>query len=452
MNATSRILRYACRTFAAALLFSISACSDDMPNITGNESQQDSEKRKITITAEDYTADLQYGTRGLTALTDELQKQIHNLFFFFYNPENNIENIYYMEMSSPTMKIQLSLDDFTKGHNGEPIKADGQLFVVANSWSMHTANVTDDMKDRPLLVSSEREDIHLGDINAWKQKVPTVALFQKESLYPVFFPNTEGKSGGVKQHGKPDHVIMFGYFDGTIEKTNIQIPLGRIVSRLRINLSGDGLGPQARITIKNAPCYSAIFPVAITPMANDTTATDPIYGGQPYWYNYEEMIDNGTSDDNQRSSSNMYIGVGNDLLRGGITGSKGSYESSAIYYCGENNNYYTGIKTYVQIETWDQWNGVDGPKKATAATDFQVERGKYKDGTTDQPDRVYETVLGHDSPEMLTEAPDAERDVSIYRNTSYTFNLKLHKTKTSPAKKARKNAEFADGEYSLYPL
>ncbi len=398
------------------------------------------EKCFVLSATDYYVGDWYEGTRALTAVKDVLQKQIHNVYYFFYDKNGYLEKIFYQGLESPKMELEVNLSDF-KDEGKNIITPDGKVLLIVNSQSMSTANTPD---DKPVLVSSDKT--HVGNIDLWRQVVPTVNDFKNESWFPLYFQNAQGIQGGVKQHGKPDHIIMYGYFDGTLDNSHMQVPLGRIVARLRFALSGDGLGPQARITVKNIPVQTAIYPEAVTKYKTDVQNNKD----GAYWYTYQEMIDNGSSADNGwDSNTDTYLNVGADKLRGGIIGTEaGKYTGSVIYYCGENNYYLTGVKSYVYIETWDE------RIPATNTSDFQVARGTcFDEGKNDEPNRVYKMVLAHDPPEITDNDPNADRDYTLYYNTSYTFNLTLKKEASNAKEHTTRTAEpNKDGSITLYPI
>ncbi len=362
-------------------LFSVSGCVKDIyPETKPSDG-------KFVLYTSDFVADWSTpDTKSLAPLNDNLQKQIHNLYWFFYDASGYIEKIYYQDVT-PTISLEVKYEDF-KDESGATVTPHGKVFIIANAESM---NVEGTNSGKPVLVSSDK--VQNPAVNSWKQRVPTISEFQKNSLFPVFIEHTEGNQSGNWQIGRPDHILMLGYFDGTISDNTMQIPLGRLAARLRVNLSGPGLGEQARITVQDAPLYTAAFAEegAVMPiLMSDATAV---------WGDFVETIDNGSSDDNVGDS------VGADGYYGGITGTAGNYKSSTYYYCGENNYQFTGVKTVLRVETWD--------------TKAKLDANNHR---SDMPDRTYELELGQNSPNITD-----NRNYSLYRNTSYTFNVTLNK-------------------------
>ncbi len=381
------IFKYGLILIAAASVVVLSGCSkEELPEI-----QQKPESGKLTIYASDFVADWTGPeTKSIVSLDDKIQKQIHNLYYFFYDATGYIEKIYYQDVL-PTISLEVEYEDF-RDEDGDIVSPEGVVFILANTRKMSDVSTTN---HKPILVLSDKTNN--DDVAAWKQAVATVGDFAKRGLFPLFIEHSsEGVQGGNWKLGRPDHIIMMGYFDGTLGFGNFHIPLGRLVSRLRVNLSGPGLGEQARITIKNAPLYTAAFPESGTFIPNDPSAAN----FSTYWGDFVETLDNG------KSSDNVNDAVGNDGYYGGITGTAGKYSASAFYFCGENDYDYTGIKTVLKVDTWDT------KVKPNA------------DGTrTDAPDRTYELELGQDSPNISS----SMRDYGLYRNISYTFNIELNK-------------------------
>ncbi len=374
MKAMKNILKYIPALLPFFCILSLTGCSTD--HLAEDVPETDSAGEFI-IYASDYVADWTESpeTKSLTALQDALQKQIHNLYYFFYDREGYLEKIFYQDVE-PTMSIKVSRNSFLD-ENNQPVTPHGVVFVIANSERMNVAGSNDGL---PKLVSSK--DVSVGDINAWKQNVATVNDFKKKGLFPLFIEHAvKGVQGGNKKVGRPDHVIMLGYFDGTLDDDSIQIPLGRLVARLRVNLSGAGLGVQARITINNAALYTSVFP-EVEGGAMPKPSDDP--NGQ-FWGTFTETIDN----------AGYY---------GGITGTGADAVANLYYYCGENDVDYTETPTVLKIEAWDQATPLDADGERT--------------GT---PDRTYQINLGQQSPYV------SGRNLSLYRNTSYTFNLELNK-------------------------
>ncbi len=344
---------------------------------------------KFVLYASDFTADwTSPGTKSLAQLDDNLQKQIHNLYWFFYDASGYLEKIYYQDVT-PTISLEVRYSDF-KDDNGDTVTPHGVVFIIANAESM---TVEGSNTGKPVLISSDKTQY--PSVSSWKQSVATVAEFQKNSLFPVFIEHSEGNQNGNWSIGRPDHIIMLGYFDGTITDDTMQVPLGRLAARIRLNLSGAGLGEQARITIENASLYTAAFPEEGATMPIDIAASD----FNKVWGTFVETIDNGSSADNEGD------GVGSDGYYGGITGSAaGQYNSSTYYYCGENNYRYTQLKTTLKVETWDTKAKIDPNNPRT------------------NPSRTYTLELGQNSPNITV-----NRNFSLYRNTSYTFNIELKK-------------------------
>ncbi len=436
----TNILRLICGLSGVALLMAMPACSsddmlDELPLAPDVPAASDSVgERKLVLRATDYKGDWHEGTRMLTSLPDVLQKQIHNVYYFFYDQTDYLEKIYYQGLKTPVIELEVNLNDFKDEDGNTPVTPDGKVLLIVNSQSMqHTATAG----NKPELVSST--NINKGEINRWRQKVGTYNNFRKESLFPLFFPSSiTTEHVEVKKHGRPNHIIMFGYFDGTMDHSTMQVPLGRVVARMRFALSGAGLGQQARITIKNAPIQTPIFTEAIEEMKNAFYSTSQA-AKDSCWCDYEEMIDNQPNTDGEDDGT-----VGTDGYRGGITGTVGNYKANVVYYCGENNWHYTGIKTILRIETWDDLI------MATPASSLGAERGYYDNGVnSDEPDRVYEMELAHDSPGITGDDPNAIRDYSIYYNTSYTFNLTLKNSAEASTRSVERNA---DGTTVLYPV
>ncbi len=407
-----------------ALVLMFSACTDDVLEDTSADVPESGKSEgKFVFYASDYVANWEEGakSRSLVALSDEVQKQIHNLFYFFYGPQGYLEKIYYQDVT-PTMRLEVPFDKFAEG-----VAEDGIVYVIANTMDPTDISITN---EEPVLASSLDGDI-FASVSAWKSNVATVAAFQQHSLFPIFYGLEKGTLGAWRV-GRPDHVVMFGYYDGTLLKGDIlQIALGRMCARMRISLFGAGMGEQVRLTINNAPLQSALYP---------DVATMP--DGNEYWYSFEETLDNGNSKDNIFGDLTV-AGVGADGWYGGISGTAGNYTASPFYYCGENYYYYTNKKTTLKIEVWNTKDGKQSDKN------LPVTR-------TGTPDRTYEIDLAHDAPDILEDedaGPDIWRDYSIYRNTSYTFQLEL----LPASAKARSGAKgtvrkASDGHIQLSPL
>lgn len=355
---------------------------------------------KFVLSSMDFIADwTEPGTKSLYDLQDALQKQIYNVYYFFYDEEGYLERIYYQDVE-PTMRLEVLREHF-KDADGNEAPAHGVLFVIANSEKMNVAGSNDGL---PKLVSSK--DVTVGDINAWKQSVATVSDFKKKALFPLFIEHAvDGVQGGSRKSGRPDHVIMLGYFDGALSHGTMQIPLGRLCARLRIALSGPGLGEQARITIENAALYSAVYPefeggrmpcASYNPEALDLSR---------FWGTFVETIDNHPKGADDNVNEDGVDKPGKDGYYGGIvTDSGGNRTANLFYFCGENDVDYTGTPTTLKIEIWDK----------------KVKPDANGDRTGD-PTRTYRVELGQQSPYI------ENRSLSLYRNTSYTFNLELNK-------------------------
>ncbi len=374
------------------LTAALSACSKD---VMLQQTQKSAESGgKFVIFASDYMADwTEPGTKSLYALGDNLQKQIHNLYYFFYDGEGYLERVFYQDVD-PTMNLVVYFDDFKE--DGVTVDHNGHIFIIANSQKMSVAASND---GKPVLVSSEK--VTVGDINAWKQSVATVSDFKKQALFPLFIPHAvEGVQGGNIKHGRPDHVIMLGFFDGSLDDKSIQVPLGRLCARMQVSLSGPGLGQQARVTLDSVALYTSVYP--------------EIEGGQmpckkynpdnldlsTFWGSFVETIDNqeGGSDDNTLATDLP----GPDGWYGGINETSDGRTADLFFYCGENDHDYTKTVTRLKVETWD--------------TKVKPDAGGNRTG---KPDRTYTIDLGQQSPYI------ENRSLSLYRNTSYTFNIEL---------------------------
>ncbi len=371
------------------LVFSVMSFAGCTREVLPQVERTDLSDGRFVLYASDYAADWTTpGTKSLAALDDNLQKQIHNLYWFFYDASGYLEKIYYQDVT-PTISLEVKYEDF-KDETGANVIPDGIVFVIANAEAM---NEDGSNSGKPVLISSDKTQ-H-PSVTVWKQTVATVSDFQKNGLFPVFIEHSEGNQNGNWTIGRPDHIIMLGYFNGTITDKTMQIPLGRLAARIRLNLSGAGLGEQARITIQNAPLYTSAFSEEGATLPVDRSAAN----FSTFWGTFVETVDNGSSADNVGDN------VGTDGYYGGITGTAGQYKSSTFYYCGENNYEYTQLKTVLKVETWDTKAKLDADNNRT-----------------DAPARTYELELGQDSPNLTV-----NRNFSLYRNTSYTFNIELKK-------------------------
>ncbi len=404
-----------------ALTLMFAACSDDVIEDAAPESGKS--EGKFVFYATDYVANWEEGakSRSLVALGDELQKQIHNLFYFFYDGAGYLEKIYYQDVT-PTIRLEVPFSEFTEG-----VSQNGIIYIIANTLPDTDISVTG---EKPVLASSIDGDV-FASVAQWKANVATVAAFQQSSLFPIFYGLKRGTLGAWRV-GRPDHVVMFGYYDGSLLDSDIlQIPLGRMCARMRIVLSGEGMGQQVRLTIDNVPLQSALYP-DVTQMPE----------GNEYWYSFEETLDNGSSEDNIFGLLTV-AGVGADGWYGGVSGTAGNYTASPIYYCGENYYYYTNKKTTLKIEVWDTKAGKQSDKTLPVT----------REGT---PDRVYAIDLAHDAPDILEGddvGPDIWRDYSLYRNTSYTFQLELLPASAKARSGVKGTARrTSDGRIQLSPL
>ncbi len=379
-----------------ALVSLLVACNDG-DDILGNIPAE-TKGGKITFYTSEYTADWEENTRSLDQVSDIIQKQIHNLYYFFYDAEGYLEKIYYQSVE-PTMSVEVNIEDFKNEHEDDtPITPHGIVYIVANSQKLGLP----ENGGKPKLVSCEHSTE--AEALAWRQAVPTVSEFQRQSMFPIFL-GSAGVQNGFPAVGKPDHMIMFGYFDGTmLESKDLQVPLGRLAARMNIVLSGPGLGKQARITIENAPKYTSLYP-------SDTEFPED------FFTTFVETIDTGSSTDNEAMTDEdgVYgISCGNDGKYGGITGTSGNYSANLYYYCGENNYRYTNTPTTLKVETWDtEMTWGDRPNQRPDVT--------YVGSNA----RTYLVKLGNNSPDVEKPPYNEERDYNLHRNTSYTFNIIL---------------------------
>ncbi len=386
---------------AVLLLLSLASCTDDITQ--ENTPSAPETTGKITFYTADYAATWEDGTRSLEPVNDRLQKQIHNLYYFFYDAEGYLDKIFYQNVM-PTMKVEVTLNDFKDEHTSEEFIPNGIVYIIANA---HKMDMPEDAESKPQLVSCEHKETSEETLTLWKQTVPTVTDFKRNSLFPLFL-GSGGVHEGFSPYGRPDHIVMFGYFDATmLEKNDLYVPMGRICARLHINLSGPGLGSQARISVNNAPKQSVIYPEDMKWPVTD------------FFTNFTETIDTGNADDNKpvvdQNGSTIGISCGEDGKYGGITGTAGNYEGEVYYYCGENNYNYTQTKTTLTIETWDtaiEWGA-----------DQEVDTERIPESGV----RTYRVELGHNGPDVTKPPYNEARDYNLYRNTSYTFNIKLSK-------------------------
>ncbi len=402
----------------------------------------------LEISAPHYSAEWNEGTRALVPLTDDLQKQIHNLWYYFYNEKQMLTYVFHQNIRSTTTH-QVKFSEFEQAAKKRGVTfshSEGYIYIVANSENMDNSLSDDEQKPKIIL---EQADRPTGDYEAWRASIGNVDGFKANALLPLYIsgrydPNTSQLD--YPSVGKPGHLMLFGSFhgkshSGADESHTMSIVLGRAVSRLRVALSGEGLGPQARITIQNAPIVTTLFPDA-QQLYTDNNPT------QDCWMDYMEMVSEGN----------------------GITGTAGNRSVSTYYYCGENSTHdypikeptfgdqdasgtYTGkVSTTLIVETWDTKN--DG----NTVTEGEGTNNPVAVNVT-SPSRTYKVVLGHDIPAASSSSSSSTagtpRDLNLYRNTSYTFNINLmtgqppsnakeHTTRTAEPNK--------DGSITLYPI
>ncbi len=409
-------LPYIAIAFNLLLMLLFTAC-EEMD--TGKERSSDPADFALQISSPHYSAEWSEGTRSLDAVDDDLQKMIHNLYYYFYDDDGFIEYIFHQNINS-TRVHTVKFEEFAKAaqdRNVDWYNPHGSLYIVANMDNKQNDLTAEEQKPQIILSTADR-----ADYDKWITTVKSEYDFKYNAIMPLYISGPNSPQPDNKDLGLPGHMIMFGHFDGTFHYDEVSgtsdhtmsIVLGRAVARLRVALSGAGLGPQARITIENAPIVTSLFP-GVRPLLEDSDSLD-------CWHNYVEMISTGTGK--------------------GITGSAGNYSGSTIYYCGENSTQDYPIKSLGSV------NGVRPTKLIVDTWDAVADRTATERGT-----RRYTVVLGHDVPHIPgTTTTTTTRDLNLYRNTSYTFNITLNPTKAAEAAtKADKTYTDPAGQIHLWP-
>ncbi len=444
MKMKNRRLSYTAICSCILLMSLLTACEE----IGGEEALSADNGVVLEISVPRYCADWDKSTRAQEPLDDQLQKQIHNLWYYFYNKDQNLTYVFHQNIVSTTVH-RVKFEDFIEAAENRGVKFshhDGYLFIVANSENIDNSLEGEELKPKIVL---EQADRPTGNYDEWRRTIANVDGFKKNGLMPLYISgraDADTPQPDDASEGLPGHLMLFGSFHGLFHDSNsseaghtMSIVLGRTVARLRIALSGAGLGKQARITIQNAPIVTTLFP-DVQPLYADGE------GEQDCWMNYMEMVSVGE----------------------GITETNGSRTASTYYYCGENSTHdypienpgnfgdkdesgkYTGeVSTTLIVETWDEHNDENIVTKGDGTAD------PTKKNAT-EPDRTYKVVLGHDIPRSSSSSSTAgtPRDLNLYRNTSYTFNINLLEEKTradAPASETRSGIVDKDGVIQVWP-
>lgn len=412
----NRILSYTAILLALLFIPLFTACEG--VDEVGTGAEETGGDVVLTISVPQYSAEWDEGTRALEQLPDNLQKQIHNLWYYFYNEEQMLTYVFHQNIKATTTH-SVNFKDFTEAAEARGVTfsiSEGYIYIVANSENMDN-NLTDEQQ-KPFIVLNQN-DRPTGDYEAWRSSIANVDGFKQNALMPLYIsgradPNTPQSDNPAV--GKPGHLMLFGSFHGKFHSEaehTMSVVLGRSVARLRVALSGEGLGPQARITIQNAPIVTTLFPDAQPLYTDGDSRLD-------CWTDYMEMVSTDTDK--------------------GITGTSGNYSVSTYYYCGENSTHdypivnpgnfgdqdesgrFIGkVSTTLIVETWNTKN------EGNSVTSGEGTANPVKtDATT--PDRTYKVVLGYDIPSGSSSSSSTAgtaRDLNLYRNTSYTFNINL---------------------------
>ncbi len=442
----NRRLSYTAICSCILLMSSLTACEE----IGGENAVSADNSVVLEISVPRYSADWDEGTRALKPLDDQLQKQIHNLWYYFYNEDQNLTYVFHQDIVSTTIH-RVEFEDFIEAAEYRGVEFshhDGYLFIVANSENIDNNLEGEEVKPKIIL---EQADRPTGNYDEWRRTIANVDGFKKNSLMPLYISgraDTDTSQPDDASVGLPGHLMLYGSFHGLFHDHNsaetghtMSIVLGRTVARLRIALSGAGLGEQARITIQNAPIVTTLFP-DVQPLYADNE------GAQDCWMNYMEMV---------------------SVSEGSIVETGGSRTSSTYYYCGENSTHeypikspgtfgdkdeygnYTGkVSTTLIVETWDEYNEGNTVTKGNGTTD-PTKNDAVK------PDRTYKVVLGHDIPRSSSSSSTAgtPRDLNLYRNTSYTFRINLM-TESAPASYSSAGTKSAvqneDRQINVWPV
>lgn len=422
MRMKKRRLPYTAICSCMLLMTSLTACEE----IGGEDAiTADNGNVVLEISVPRYSADWDVGTRALEPLDDQLQKMIHNLWYYFYNEEQNLTHVFHQNIVSTTVH-RVKFEDFINAAAARGVTFDqheGYLFIIANSENIDDELETDGM---PMIVLNQ-SDRPTGDYDEWRRTIANVDGFKTSGLLPLYisgWADPDTPQPDYPHIGSPGHIMLSGAFHGVFcgdrssEETGhtMSIVLGRAVARLRIALSGEGLGKQARITIQDAPIVTSLYPSWQPLFTNDMPSLD-------CWMDYMQMV---------------------SVNDGSIVEENGGRTSSTYYYCGENsthdfpiknpngfgdvdeNGIYTGkVSTTLIVETWDEYNADNkvthdeaNPTKDPVAVNYQNEKA----------DRTYRVVLGHDIPRSSSSSSSTagtDRDLCLYRNTSYTFSINL---------------------------
>ncbi len=395
------------------VLLSLAACTagEDPSQV-----QTDYADKTFTISVAPYEADWSEGGRAATVMDDEQQKKIHSLLYLFYRSDGHLSRAFYEEVVGGLLEVQSTLQNFRAVANYElneyegdtewnPGNAGGTLYILANAAydsdingnPLTFYNVDRNNGEVTLWVEGTSTGKKVAQINTvadtWISNVRTVGDFQMNTDIPIYkeakdlvtqtsLSTTQQKYVDDMISGMPQHIVMFGSFQGRLDHmgSSMAIVLGRIAVRMRLALTG-ALGEVMRVSINDAALFTPLY------------YQYHMGHGYPYWGTLQEVLKVGD----------------------GITSTDGERSASRVYYTGENRDEHK--TTTLKIEVWN--------------SDATVSVGRYQEvnGETtfvnavpsSAPTHTYTIGLAHDTPD---EAAISGR-TNLYRNTVYTFHIKL---------------------------
>lgn len=193
----------------------------------------DEEDFVLEISAPRYTAQWDEGTRASESMDDNLHKQIHNLWYYFYNKSEMLTYVFRQNIRSPTThKIEFSEFRAAAQAKGADFEhTEGWLYVIANSKNIDNTLSDDALK--PQIILSKDDYNPAGGYDAWRRSIANIDGFKKNGLLPLYIsgtvdPNTPQPDS--PHTGLSGRMLLSCGFEADAQQ---ELPLPEVPSELR---------------------------------------------------------------------------------------------------------------------------------------------------------------------------------------------------------------------------